>query len=251
MYGSRVAYSICMVLATIVAGILLRRRQTGLTLEPMQKWGIAIGGLIGATFAAKVPFILGADPTGGVFNAWLSDGKTILWGLAGGYLGVELAKWALLVKTSTGDSFVIPVAVAIAIGRVGCLLFGCCFGIQTDQSWGVRYITAPDAATLLRHPTQIYEIVFHLSFALVAWAAIGRDDGESKMRGNWMPAYLIAYAVYRFASEFVRPETRIAGGLTFYQWSSIVIAIGFGCLLVTRMWKTRTRINIDRHGSCR
>lgn len=234
MLGSRVAYSICMVLATIVAGVLLRRRQTKLTLQPMQKWGIAIGGLVGATFAAKLPFILGADPAGGVVGAWLSDGKTILWGLAGGYLGVELAKWAFLVKTSTGDSFVIPVAVAIAIGRVGCLLFGCCYGIETNQSWGIRYLTAPDAGVLLRHPTQIYEIVFHLSFAIIVWSTTQRQSDRSLMQGNWMPVYLIAYAVYRFASEFLRPELRIAGGLTFYQWSSIVIGFGFAALLATR-----------------
>ena len=106
MLGSRLAYTICMLLATIVAGVLLRRQQSDIALTSPQKWGVAIGGLVGATFAAKIPFIIGDTPTLGLVGAWLSDGKTILWGLAGGYLGVELAKWAMLIKTKTGDSFV-------------------------------------------------------------------------------------------------------------------------------------------------
>ena len=106
--------------------------------------------------------------------------------------------------------------------------------IETNQSWGIRYLTAPDAGVLLRHPTQIYEIVFHLSFAIIVWSTTQRQSDRSLMQGNWMPVYLIAYAVYRFASEFLRPELRIAGGLTFYQWSSIVIGFGFAALLATR-----------------
>lgn len=249
MLGSRLAYTLCMIAATVVAGFLLRRRQTGLGLDPMQRWGIAIGGLIGATFAAKLPFILGADPDASLADAWLSDGKTILWGLTGGYVGVELAKWSLLVTKSTGDSFVIPVAVAIAIGRVGCFLFGCCFGIPTDQSWGVAFVTAPDAGSLLRHPTQIYEIVFHLSFALIAWASIRQTANKhSRQRtsttarfttGNWMPIYLISYAGFRFVTEFWRPENRLAAGLTLYQWSSIAIAAAFAALLVNRYRSSR------------
>jgi prolipoprotein diacylglyceryltransferase len=244
MFGSRAAYTACMLLATIVAGILLRRRQTNLDLQPLQKWGVAIGGLIGATFAAKLPFILGAAGSGSVLDAWLSDGKTILWGLTGGYIGVELAKWSLLVTKSTGDSFVVPVALAVAIGRVGCLLFGCCFGIPTDQSWGIAFVTAPDGGSLLRHPTQIYELTFHLSFAMIAWASIGTKRSVYIWQGNWMPIYLIAYAVFRFFSEYLRPETKLAGNFTLYQWSAIVIAAAFVLLLATR-YRSKTTGDYD------
>ncbi len=138
MLGSRTAYFLCMVAVTIVAALLLRRRQQRLAIGSVQKLGIAIGGLIGATFAAKLPFILSADPHAGVLAAWLSDGKTILWGLAGGYIGVEIAKWAFHVKASTGDTIVVPVAITVAIGRLGCFLYGCCYGVATNQTWGIR-----------------------------------------------------------------------------------------------------------------
>ncbi len=237
MLGSRAAYFACMLMATIVASVLLRQRQRQLAIGPVQKFGIAIGGLIGATFAAKLPFVISADPNVGVFAAWLSDGKTILWGLTGGYIGVEVAKWAFHVKASTGDTFVVPVAVTVAIGRVGCFLYGCCYGVATNQTWGIRFQLAPDAGALLRHPTQLYELLFHLSFAIIAWAALARTTDNSlleRLRGNWMPIYLIAYSAYRFTSEYWRPEEPISFGLTFFQWSSIVIALSFATLLGAR-----------------
>ena len=219
----------------MVAAALLSRRQQNLGISRVQKIGIAVGALIGATLAAKLPFILGADPAGGVLGAWLSDGKTILWALVGGYVGVEVAKWSLHVSTSTGDTFVLPVALAIAIGRVGCFLCGCCYGVETNQSWGIRFVGAPDGGTVFRHPAQLYEIIFHLSFALIAWTAISTQRRDSRLKGNWMPVYMIAYAVFRFVSESWRPEQRLAGGLTFYQWSAIAIGVAFAVLLMHRI----------------
>ena len=168
----------------------------------------------------------------------------MLWGLVGGYLGVELAKWALHISTSTGDTFVVPVALAIAIGRIGCLMYGCCYGIETNQHWGLRFPNAPDGGSLLRHPTQLYELAFHTLFALLAYRAVRAGSARTNvMKGNWMPTYIVAYAAYRFLSEFLRPEARMLAGLTFYQWSSIAIAIGFSALIIDRMRSRRSQFN--------
>ncbi|HEX7193028.1 MAG TPA: diacylglyceryl transferase, partial [Thermoanaerobaculia bacterium] len=51
-------------------------------------------------------------------------GKTIVGGLAGGLIGVELAKKVLGVKRSTGDLLVLPLITAMSIGRIGCFLTG-------------------------------------------------------------------------------------------------------------------------------
>ncbi len=50
-----------------------------------------------------------------------------------------------------------------------------------------------------------------------------------------MPIYMIAYAAFRFVSEYWCLETRFAAGLTFYQWSAATIAIAFGFLLTYRI----------------
>lgn len=236
MLESRWAYTAMMILATLVTGLLIRRTTGGtanraISVTPTQRMGILIGGLAGAMFAAKIPFVLSAETPDGVISAWLGDGKTILWGLAGGYVGVEVGKWATWVHGSTGDQFVVALAVGIAVGRIGCLMFGCCYGVETDLPWGLCFTTSADLGTVPRHPTQIYEMIFHLTFAAIAWRGIQRGVIPT----CWMPLYLVAYSVYRFASEFVRPEPRMAAGLTFYQWSAIVIVTVFFVILVRRL----------------
>ena len=143
-------------------------------------------------------------------------------------------------RVSTGDSFVIPVAIAIAIGRIGCLLYGCCYGVATNQDWGLRFSAAEDGGLLLRHPAQLYEFAFHVVFACAASYGIRKG----KAARHWMILYLIAYATFRFFSESWRPEPRLAGGLTFYQWSSLGIGVGFTALLLWRLHVEKMTIRL-------
>ncbi|MEM9585665.1 MAG: prolipoprotein diacylglyceryl transferase family protein [Planctomycetota bacterium] len=230
MDAGRLGYAACMLLATVLAGWLVRRRQQQTQLTTTQKWGLAIGGITGATFAAKVPFILTSDPSHGLLLAWMSDGKTVLWGLVGGYLGVELAKWATWVRQSTGDSFVVPVAAAIAVGRLGCVCQGCCYGVATNQSWGMVSLMSSDPG-LLRHPAPLYESAFHAVAAVVAWQA----TKHRWLPGQWMVLYMIAYSAFRFISESWRAEPVWYAGLTFYQCSAVLIGLGFSLLLAWRL----------------
>lgn len=236
MFGSRLVYTACTLAAVILAGWWIRRRQQGWPLDRGRRWGLAIGGLLGATLAAKAPFFVGQSTPDQLLAAWLGDGKTILWGLAGGYLGVEVAKWSLMIRGTTGDSFVVPVAAAVAVGRIGCLLYGCCYGLPTDQTWGIRSVAAPDGGALLRHPAQVYEFVFHIGFAAIAWVAIGRGRG----RGTWMPGYIACYSSFRFASEFWRAEPPWLGGWTFYQCSAVLIGIPFLAITLLRRLRPMT-----------
>jgi phosphatidylglycerol---prolipoprotein diacylglyceryl transferase len=84
-------------------------RPSGVAALPWrERAALALPAFVGASFGAKLPFALGA--AGGVFSveAWLSDGKTLLTGLAGGYLAVEWTKWWLGVRVKTGDTFALP-----------------------------------------------------------------------------------------------------------------------------------------------
>ena len=216
----------------LVAGFgLSRLSQQRLSLTWQQKLALSIGALIGAMTGAKLPFLFHDWDRFLSGAAWFSDGKTILTGLVGGYLGVEAAKWAMEIRTSTGDSFLIPVAVAVAIGRVGCFVGGCCYGTPTELPWGIVFESI-DA--LPRHPTQLYETLFHLASA--SFGVLCQRRGW--FSGNQIKLYIIAYATYRFASEMIRPEARIYQGLTGYQLASVTIA----CLMMWLWWRATRRV---------
>lgn len=203
--------------AAIFVGIVLARRtQRPLALSQREKLGIGMGAFCGAMLGAKLPFVL-SDWDGLLSGAaWFSNGKTILCGLVGGYFGVELAKWLLGVRIKTGDSFAVPVAAAVGIGRLGCFHAGCCYGTPTSLPWGVVF---PNVDALSRHPTQLYEAAFHLTAACVlAWL-----QWRGLFRGQLIKLYIMSYLIYRFATELIRPEARLWMGLTGYQWAILVL----------------------------
>ena len=208
---------------------LLHKRQERLALTQPQRLFIGAAAFIGAMIGAKVPFLgdrgLDAFYDGTV---WFADGKTILGGIAGGYAAVELAKWIAKIRTRTGDTFAIPVAVSVAIGRVGCFAAGCCFGQVTAVPWGVEFPLAHDQPGVLRHPTQLYEVAFHL-FAALALLVM---DRRRWLEGNQLKAYLITYLIYRFVSEWLRPESPILLNLTIYQLASVVLIVILGMLWI-------------------
>ena len=228
----RLIYSAAAASGLLVAAWMLRRRQIGLGLAAETRLKIGLAGLAGATLMAKAPFVFGwvDNPAPNWVAAWWGDGKTVLWGLVGGYIGVVLAKGALGVQTRTGDSFVVPVAIAIAVGRIGCLAAGCCGGREFGNPW-VFDALAGVSMTIQSHPVPIYEMVFHVGFAVVAMTA-GGEEVARWLRNRWMPAYVCGYAVFRFWTEYLRREPVWWGGLTFYQCSALVIALAFFAVLL-------------------
>ena len=162
---------------------------------------------------AKLPFAF-SDWEGLRSGAvWFADGKTIMCGLIGAYFGVELAKWTLEIRIKTGDSFAVPAAVAIGIGRLACFVGGCCYGQPTSLPWACSF----PGVEGLRHPTQLYESAFHFTAAIALW--------ELKRRhifpGQLFKLYMICYFAFRFFTEFIRPEARLWLGLTGYQWAAV------------------------------
>ena len=220
---SQATYSVIMFTAVASGFLISRKTQRGMTLSGPERIGIALGGFCGAMIAAKLPFLFTDWETFASGRAWLESGKTITFGLVGGYFGVEIAKWILDVRVKTGDSFAVPVAVAIGIGRLACFSAGCCHGTVTSLPWAVDF-----GDGLLRHPTQIYELFFHLSMAGVLAILLH----YRVFRGQLIKLYIIAYFVYRFATELIRPEPELALGLTFYQWASLVFIPVFVVLWV-------------------
>jgi prolipoprotein diacylglyceryltransferase len=55
-------------------------------------------------------------------------------------------------------------------------------------------------------------------------------------RTHQLQLYLIAYGIFRFTTEWIRPEPAWALGLTFYQWVCLAMIAG---LTLQWMWESR------------
>ena len=223
----RLAYAAFM-LAALAVFLLARRvlpkSSDGLSsLTPLERLAIGLAAFAGGTIGARLPFVISMSSEGLSFEQWFGDGKTITTGLIGAYLGVELVKLILGIRVKTGDDFAVPMALALAVGRWGCFFNGCCFGTPTSLPWGVDF-----GDGVRRHPTQIYESLFHAIMAGVL-IEIARHGWLKHQR---LKFYLLAYFAYRFATEFIRPEPVAWMGLTFYQWIAVLASAG----LVAQWW---------------
>lgn len=159
-------------------------------------------------------------------------GRTLLGGVLGGWLGVEVTKRVLGFSGATGDRFAAPLAIALAFGRLGCTVTGCCPGIPLAASsrWA-RLSMVYDSPP--RFPATLIEAYFHAVSALVL-VYLGR---QGVFRGRLFSGYAAALALERFALETVRDNPRLALGLTYYQWLCIPL---FAAGIVTcgvRSWR--------------
>lgn len=179
---------------------------------------IYVAALAGAFLGAKIVY-LGAegwlhwhDP-----NRWivLATGKSITGALLGGYAAVEISKRLLRYRAATGDWFAVIVPVSIMLGRVGCILYGCCLGRVCEPSW----FTMNDGAGVARWPAALVELLFNALMLgvvlLLRWRRI--------LPRQHFHIYLIAYGIFRFAHEFLRDTPQIIGPFSGYQIAALAI----------------------------
>ncbi len=216
---ARAAYAAFM-LAALAVFVLARRclpRSAGLSLPLEKQAALGLAAFLGGVFGAKAPFVFARDADWSQAASWAADGKTVTTGLIGAYVAVEVAKRLVGVRVKTGDTFALPLALALAVGRWGCFFNGCCYGRESDLPWACDF-----GDSVPRHPTQAYESLFHLTMAgVLLWLT-----GRGLLRTHRLQLYLIAYGGFRFLTEYLRPEPEWFAGLTFYQWVAVVLVVG-------------------------
>jgi phosphatidylglycerol:prolipoprotein diacylglycerol transferase len=175
---------------------------------------IALG--IGAIFGALLFGSLNLTLAG-----FWQIGHSIAGAVAGGIAGVELFKLATGMRGSTGGPFVAPLAVGIAIGRLGCFFAGLpdyTYGTPTHLPWGVDF-----GDGIRRHPVQLYESAAMLLFLTVYLAALARDSPFMRRQGFYL--FVGWYAVQRFAWEFLKPYPALIGPLNIFHLICIVLVV--------------------------
>jgi phosphatidylglycerol---prolipoprotein diacylglyceryl transferase len=174
---------------------------------------VLLAGLGGGILGAKIPmWVLNFNLIIQSFPdiTPILSGRTITGGLIGGTLAVIYAKKKLKIKEKKGNLFAPGIAIGVSIGRIGCFLKGCCYGIKTNLPWGVNF-----GDGILRHPTQLYESIF--MFGLFFYLLYKRKTAK--------PGYLFyllmnIYFIFRFFIEFIRDNPHYFG-FTLFQYISI------------------------------
>lgn len=202
----------------------LQRRVAGDRVDGLDRLWVIAGAIVGAATGAKVlcwfvePAVTLAHLDAGFL---LFGGKTIVGGLAGGLVGVELVKKWRGVTRSTGDLFAVPLAIGTAIGRIGCFLQGLpdrTYGLPTSLPWGVDF-----GDGIARHPTQLYEALFMVGLATWLYWRGRKPYAEGALFRQFMASYM----AFRLAVEFIKPGVPL-GGLTAIQWTCLAVLTWYG-----------------------
>jgi len=212
---------------------LALRRRAGDTVVVPYRWATLSCAAAGAALGARsLAWLANPDARYDVQSVLLG-GKTIVGGLIGGLIAVELVKLAMGIRRSTGDLYAPALAVAIAIGRIGCLLTGVAddtSGTPTSLPWGMDL-----GDGVRRHPTQLYEIVVLTAMVVPLWrlarrtmalAATAGVDGAPPQatvlrEGDAFKAFMVAYMALRVAVDFVKPYPAVFLGLGVLQWAAV------------------------------
>lgn len=174
----------------------------------------------------------------GTWNVQLAGGegaaKSVLGGLFGAIVAAEVFKRCNGIRRSTGLYFVPGLLVLIAVGRVGCFVSGIedfTHGTATGLPWGVDF-----GDGIPRHPVQLYESLTMLALLWVLLVDYPRRPAFWLRYGFHL--FILAYALQRFAWEFIKPYPPLLSGLNLFHWLCLA-------LIAYALWMLRKE---DLHG---
>ncbi len=139
--------------------------------------------------------------------------------------------WLLFVSFGVGSCF------AQAIGRMRCLVQGCCHGREAPDFLGIRYVHPLSRVVRLSalggvpvHPTQLYSMLWAVLVGLLLLRLWAIQAPLQFIAG----VYFILIGLGRFVEEHFRgePQTAVIAGLRLYQWLAIAFVVG-GAVLTT------------------
>ncbi|WFU72782.1 prolipoprotein diacylglyceryl transferase family protein [Bradyrhizobium sp. CB2312] len=175
---------------------------------------------------------LGAYLFGSV-NLWLSGqsgiARSVEGALAGGIVAIELYKWTAGIAVRTGARFALPLALGVAIGRLGCYFAGLddfTYGTATALPWGHDF-----GDGILRHPVQLYESAAMALFAQLYVLAVVNRNAFVITNGFYL--VLAFYGAQRFLWEFLKPYGPLIEPFTLFHLLSLSILLYAAVMLAT------------------
>ncbi len=253
------SFGVFMLLAFLTAGYVLRAELGRVGEDPEKSWDFVFMAVVGGILGAKGYYILlnypqlMADPASLIF----SRGGLVWYGgflLATAFVIWEIRRQKLSVP-AMADLMAPALALAYAVGRIGCFLVGDDWGRPTASVFGVRFPRGTPATTVQNieqmfgitvdpeliaqygqvvpvHPTQLYEVAMSTLIFFALWRI--RDHRHTK---GWLfSIWLVCAGFERFLVEFLRAkDDRFFGVLTLAQVISLgIVAFGLWAVMKTR-----------------
>ena len=226
------SYGVLLAVAYLVALQLavVRARRRGLDGTKVMDLGIylIIAALVGAKlmlvvvdfdyFRSQPRELLSLVRAGGVFYGGLLAALGVAILLVRRY---QLRIWA------TADLFAPGIALGHVVGRLGCLLAGCCYGTPTTMPWAITFtnpLAASNVGTPLGiplHPTQLYDAGAEL---LILFVLLVTERRGKQFEGRTFWLYMLLYGISRFIVEFYRGDDRgMIMGVSTSQFVSLLV----------------------------
>ncbi len=217
------SYGLLLALAFVFCTLfgINQARKKGINPEDVFDLGVVV--TAGAVIGSRLLFVLLN------FREYMQEPIRILYIWEGGlsyFGGLALAIiWGIFLCRRRGlpigtlaDIGALVVPLGYALVRIGCLLNGCCYGIESDLPWAMPVSAFDD---LYRHPTQLYSSLSGLITAAIIW----RFRRHRLFEGFLLFLYGELYVIFRFIIEFFREGERVLGPLTPAQLFCIVAAV--------------------------
>jgi len=243
LFGLKIpCYGLSVVTAVIVVCFLSYmsiRRDKSITEEdaPVEYLMVIVAAcLVSFIIGAKLLYILVSYELSDVFES-IAEGEFsflveaglvfyggLIFGLAGSLIAAKITKVDLLGL----ERHIVPyIPLGHAMGRVGCLLGGCCYGMEYSGFGAVYYENslAGLPSDVGYFPVQPLESVLDLCIMVLLLVYTKKE----RPKGNVLFAYLLMYAIMRFVTEFFRGDAYrgVYWGISTSQWISIALAALF------------------------
>jgi len=195
------------------------RRKSSDSISDVNRLWILLGAMVGALLGSRIIASFEVTDIYSQFS-WLKfyGNKTVLGGFLGGIICVELTKKIIRERQSSGDLYVIPILIALIIGRMGCFSMGIAeptYGIETQFFTGMNLGDGK-----LRHPIMLYEMGFCFALLLLHPKIKKLNNLQN---GDVFKLFILLYFSFRFCMEFLKPFYPVFLGLGIIHWCGIFI----------------------------
>ena len=264
------SFGVFMALSFLTAGWVLSAEMKRKGEDPELAWDMVMWAAIGGILGGKL-YYMGLHWQDTLADPWraLTSRSGLVW--YGGFLAATaMILWQLARRKVSipraADAVAPAIALAYAVGRLGCFFVGDDYGRPTDLPWAVAFpqgappstagnlrtmfgvdvpASIPADAVLAVHPTQLYEV----GMSLIIFAILWRLRSRIAQAGMLFAVWLSLAGVERFVVELFRAkDDRFLGGLTVAQTISVALVL-VGLVLVQRTRQSPgTQVAMSRGG---